>query len=327
MDCVGVLRSEYGKVACKHEDLIQGADAIDKLLDPAVSGPDYLKQVKFELSRISQSHKDWHGSISRFGKAIDKQMTENVAFFSNTNKFRDSPLIQQLICEHFLRQGDLDLVSQFIKESGYQLDEAKRLPFVQLHEIVTALKAGNLAPAMQWCETNRTELKKRGSLIEFLLHRRHFISLVQNKKTTEALRYAKILEEAYSMEICDMLTKEACSLLGLSKESPLAITVDAGCKALPALNAIKQVMEVKQLWELKDELPCEVELGPSCQFHTLLACPILRAQCTKTNPPMRLECGHVISNDALKRLTMTSKVKCPYCPQETSPTNARELHF
>ena len=36
MDCVGVLRSEYGKVACKHEDLIQGADAIDKLLDPAV---------------------------------------------------------------------------------------------------------------------------------------------------------------------------------------------------------------------------------------------------------------------------------------------------
>ena len=38
MDCVGVLRSEYGKVACKHEDLIQGADAIDKLLDPAVVG-------------------------------------------------------------------------------------------------------------------------------------------------------------------------------------------------------------------------------------------------------------------------------------------------
>ena len=38
-----------------------------------------------------------------------------------------------------------------------------------------------------------------------------------------------------------MFTKEACSLMGLSKESPLSITVDAGCKALPALNSIRQV--------------------------------------------------------------------------------------
>ena len=35
-------------------------------------------------------------------------------------------------------------------------------------------------------------------------------------------------------------------------------------------------MEAKQLWGLKDELPCEVDLGPSCQFHSLFACPILR---------------------------------------------------
>ena len=43
----------------------------------------YLNQVKNELSNISASHKDWHGAISRFGKVIDKQLTENVSFFTN----------------------------------------------------------------------------------------------------------------------------------------------------------------------------------------------------------------------------------------------------
>ena len=33
--------------------------------------------------------------------------------------------------------------------------------------------------------------------------------------------------------------------MGLSKESPLSITVDAGCKALPALNSIRQVVKIQ----------------------------------------------------------------------------------
>ena len=33
--------------------------------------------------------------------------------------------------------------------------------------------------------------------------------------------------------------------MGLSKESPLSITVDAGCKALPALNSIRQVVYIQ----------------------------------------------------------------------------------
>ena len=43
----------------------------------------YLSQVQGELSSISASHKDWHGAISRFGKVIDKQLTENVSSFTN----------------------------------------------------------------------------------------------------------------------------------------------------------------------------------------------------------------------------------------------------
>ena len=50
------------------------------------------------------------------------------------------------------------------------------------------------------------------------------------------------MEPQHWTDICEMFTKEACSLMGLSKDSPLTITVDAGCKALPALNSIRQVL-------------------------------------------------------------------------------------
>jgi hypothetical protein len=42
-------------------------------------------------------------------------------------------------------------------------------------------------------------------------------------------------------EVADLFAKEACALMGLSIDSPLAVAVNAGCTALPALLNIKQV--------------------------------------------------------------------------------------
>jgi len=372
MNPVDVLQKEYDKVDNKHGELKEGLSNIDDLIAAMDCTHDknkdldigwLLDQTKQELNNISSSHKDWHGSISRFGKVIDKQLTENVSLFSNKDLFagENAPLLYQLICEHFLRQGRLDLVEEFVKESGFVIDESNKQPFTELNEILESLKRNELKLALHWCENHRLALKNRSSSLEFMLHRLQFIELLQKKDMKKILEYSHILgrfadthrkplqrlmgsllyakegldDTPYSdllkplhwLEICDTFTKDACALMGLSKESPLSISINSGCKALPALNQIRQVMEAKQLWGLKDELPCEVDLGPSCQFHSLFACPILRAQCTKTNAPMRLSCGHVISNDALKRLTTAAKVKCPYCPMETNPTEAKEIHF
>ena len=368
MDSLSVLKKDYEKVSIKLKELEDNVSNIDDLisavdenkdLDPAT----FLTQLKLELTSISSSHKEWHGAISRFGKSIDKNLTENVSFFANkgmANEKNAENYLHQLIAEHFLRQGQLDIVDKFVAESGYHLDENKKQPFIELNKILEALHNHSTAPALEWCEKNRAALKKKNSYLEFMLHQLNFILLLKEKKTIEALQYGQKLgqyanehkkqlqrlmgsllyineieDSVYSdlvspmhwIEICELFVKDACSLLGLSKESPLAITVDSGCRALPALNSIRQVMEAKQLWGLKDELPCEVDLGPQYQYHSLFACPILRAQCTKFNPPMRLECGHVISIDALKRLTISSKVKCPYCPQENNPNDAKQVYF
>ncbi len=147
----------------------------------------------------------------------------------------------------------------------------------------------------------------------------------------ETSPYAHLLDQTLWMEIRDHFVRDACSLMGLSVESPLSVVINAGCTALPALLNIKQVMQQRQVagvWNAKDELPIEIDLGPECRYHSIFACPILKQQTTEANPPQRLTCGHCISRDALAKLAASGhKFKCPYCPVEQNPGDARQITF
>lgn len=88
-----------------------------------------------------------------------------------------------------------------------------------------------------------------------------------------------------------------------------------------------QQRQVEGAWHAKDELPVEIDVGPNARYHSIFACPILRQQTTDNNPPMRLTCGHVISRDALTNSSVGCKLKCPYCPQEQNPNDARQITF
>jgi len=143
--------------------------------------------------------------------------------------------------------------------------------------------------------------------------------------------YSHLLDPSHWTEIGDLFLRDACALLGLSVESPLAVAVNAGCVALPALLKIKQAMQQRQVpgvWNSeKEELPIEIDLGGECRYHSVFACPILKQQVSDSNPPMRLTCGHVISRDALAKLSQGHKLKCPYCPVEQNPNDARQIFF
>lgn len=132
------------------------------------------------------------------------------------------------------------------------------------------------------------------------------------------------------MQVQARFVRDACRLLGVAPDSPLQIAVEAGCEALPPLVTIRTAMQSKRLggvWTQRDELPVEIKLDDALRFHSVFACPILRQETTDSNPPMRLSCGHAISQDALTRLVSGSKIKCPYCPTEQDVHNAKQLHF
>ena len=82
------------------------------------------------------------------------------------------------------------------------------------------------------------------------------------------------------------------------------------------LFSIVNAMQNTQVCHIlsKDELPIEIDVGQEHRYHSVFACPILRQQTTDQNPPMKLVCGHVISKDALNKLSIQNRLKCPYCP-------------
>ncbi|XP_014666113.1 PREDICTED: protein RMD5 homolog A-like [Priapulus caudatus] len=328
-----------------------------------------MKKVKDTSGKAAADHKELHGSVSKVGKAIDRNFTQDFGVVNKDETFcgLDQPdLVNQVICQHFFRQGMLDIGEALIREAGVDIADKSKEPFFEMNRILEALKNGDLQPALSWAYDNRQLLRDNHSSLQFKLQRLQFIQLLrggpgkqaemlayarnfepfatQHEKEIQQLMgsllyvnsgvdnspYAHLLQPIQWADICDVFTRDACALLGLSIESPLTLGINAGCKALPALLNIKQVMLQRQctdVWSNKDELPVEVNLGAEYRFHSIFACPILRQQSTDSNPPMRLICGHIISRDALNKLANGNKVKCPYCPVEQSPTDAKVVYF
>ncbi|XP_072262995.1 E3 ubiquitin-protein transferase RMND5A [Pyxicephalus adspersus] len=303
------------------------------------------KRIKDTVQKLASDHKDIHSSVSRVGKAIDK-------------------VYLSVLCVWLQWFASFDF--SLFQEAGLSIDASQKEPFVELNRILEALKVRVLRPALEWAVSNREMLMAQNSSLEFKLHRLYFISLLMGGAANqrEALQYAKnfqpfalnhqkdiqvlmgslvylrqgienspyvhLLDANQWADICDIFTRDACALLGLSVESPLSVSFSAGCVALPALINIKAVIEQRQctgVWNQKDELPIEVDLGKKCWYHSIFACPILRQQTTDNNPPMKLVCGHIISRDALNKMFNGSKLKCPYCPMEQSPGDAKQIYF
>ncbi|CAF0751813.1 unnamed protein product [Didymodactylos carnosus] len=236
----------------------------------------------------------------------------------------------------------------------------------EINYILENIREKNLQPALDWCKRNREQLLKTNSLLEFHLHKMRFLQLLIEQNYDDAKMYMwnfsqyiqmnseceKVVKELMGafvfsqrdlskspykyllephlwLQLSDLFVKQAFQQMGLSQDSPLYVVMKTGFSALPALMSIVNAMQNTQVCHIlsKDELPIEVDVGQDHRYHSVFACPILRQQTTDLNPPMKLVCGHVISRDALVKLTTQTKLKCPYCPMEQNLSDARRLFF
>lgn len=291
----------------------------------------------------------------------------DISLFQSTE---NNKLLNHSVVQHFLQNGMVDIARALIEEANLSIDEKELIKFNEVDDILKSIRAKDVGPALQWAIKNREPLRELNSQLEFKIHRINIIDLYRQgiDKQHEIIQYARdnlqhldpnylleiqtlmgglmylragILNSPYKSfldpinhsEIEEIFISNACTLLSLSIRSPLSVAIDAGCVALPALLNINQILSnqgVQNVWQLRDELPVEIDLGRKLQFHSTFSCPILKQQSTESNPPMRLVCGHVISRDALYKLSgssNTSKLKCPYCPQEQVVSDAMQIHF
>ncbi|XP_066926710.1 E3 ubiquitin-protein ligase RMND5A-like isoform X2 [Clytia hemisphaerica] len=323
------------------------------------------KRVKEETNKVALEHKELHAYVSKVGKSIDRNFTSEFGGTTQEDIFSGDArdLLNEAIVEHLMRQGQEETANKLIEESELSLPPNSEYAFNEINTILNAFREKNIEPALSWAVSHHEELKSMHSELEFKLHKLKFLTLLRSGFFKEALYYSRklsafdghlkeiqslmacfafmktgmekspyadLFDDSLWVETSDLLAKDACALLGLPKCSPLEVSVSVGCTALPSLLQIRQVMQQRQvegMWSAKEELPVEIDLDNEFRFHSIFACPILRQQCGRTNPPMRLVCGHVISKDALQRLSNSNKLKCPYCPKEMDPRDAKRIYF
>ena len=117
--------------------------------------------------------------------------------------------------------------------------------------------------------------------------------------------YADLASSDLHEELEPMFSKEYCTRLGMGRQVPLRVVGDiGGGGALARIEKGRKVMrERKSEWSQTDELPIEIPLPPENRYHSIFACPVSKEQSTPANPPMMIQCGHVIAKDSLTKLS------------------------
>ncbi len=118
-------------------------------------------------------------------------------------------------------------------------------------------------------------------------------------------------------------------------KSCISIVIQEGSHALDEFQAYQHLVGnntckriTQEHWKDSEcELPIQVDTDH--HFHTEFWCPVSQEKTDqKTNPPMLLICGHVVSKNSLMRIAKNrQKFKCPTCPKEQSLDAAREICF
>ena len=314
------------------------------------------KQVERDLAAES---KDLQTAITKCIKSVDKSFPPDWSKAVTPISF-DTNTFEDIIIEHLLRRGRSDLAETLIKEAGKEVDPNVVAPFLPLKSVFDGFKERNLDPALSWIESNIDSLKASASSFPFQVVKMKFLQLSQTsvmeaisfsrqhfpkfassnlqeiQKLMGSLAFLKrpgrspyegLHDEATWDNLVDAFVRESSALLGLSSEPPLAVCIKAGTLALPKLLKLSTVLVKSADWSLKAAPPLDVDLGDHL-YHSAFVCPVSREVASADNPPMMMQCGHVLCEHSLRKLSRgSSRFKCPYCPAEVTIQGSLRLNL
>lgn len=79
---------------------------------------DFLTKIKDKLHILTTDHRDLHGTVSKVGKAIDRNFVSDFTATTRTDVFSDEnnvQLLNKIIAQHFYRQGMDDVAEVLVK--------------------------------------------------------------------------------------------------------------------------------------------------------------------------------------------------------------------
>ncbi|TDL27504.1 hypothetical protein BD410DRAFT_782593 [Rickenella mellea] len=245
------------------------------------------RMVEERKKEIEDRQKEVHASLARYGKTLDKRFASSLPsspplFTSATSK----EALERTVALHFMRTGQFSTAKTFLQETSTDVSEEIQVKFLDLHQVLTALRNQDVQPALSWCEMNREFLENRTSPLEFYLHRSQYMRLLLASNPPDplpALAYARtllpplypsygsdinrliactvylpltrLLHSPYSdlasptlhFDLEPMFAREYCARLGMSRQVPLRVVGDiGGGGALARIEKGRKVMRERK---------------------------------------------------------------------------------
>jgi hypothetical protein len=114
--------------------------------------------------------------------------------------------------------------------------------------------------------------------------------------------YNEFNEENLWNKITNQFINDCCNILSssflnldLPNESGFHLSTIAGMIALPQIKKAENILKNRKDIINEKELPYEIHIPNELKYHSLFICPITKEISTPENPPMLLNCGHVVS--------------------------------
>ena len=322
------------------------------------------------LIQSQEAHKEFFAYQSKLGKDLDKNFNKSsnssIFGYDLDHKAQKEGISEYLISEGYFSVDKL-LREECNLSTREQSDIIMALR-KEINDLLIGLENDDITGIISWAESHTEELQKIDSDLLFQAYRYYFQRLVKQGKIEEAINlsreklaadnnyqnceeisklmtsivymddldnspYSELYDnEMTTFELKKILERDSKRIVGLPAENPLQTVFRAGVLTQP------QFMKVKDIINKKDEngkgndmeIPYAAELDKSFNYHSMIVCPISKEVCSPDNSAMMLKCGHIVSEQSIKKMLISrnkKKFKCPTCPNEQSISQVRKIIY
>lgn len=139
-----------------------------------------LSKIRDKVFLLTTNHRDLHGTVSKVGKTVDRNFVSDFVAISRTDVFandKNVKMMNQIIAQHFYRQGMDDVADVLLKEAGLTGEDINVERYAELHRIWESIHMKILNPALEWAAEHSEQLEQKNSPLEFKLHRLAFMQV------------------------------------------------------------------------------------------------------------------------------------------------------